>query len=206
MIHVTDNAFSLGLIEAAVVTWPCPSWQRWHCYNDCNAAKYATKDPYSITPPCRILLDQMAALDCPPHCFPDLDLHGAGMHWMREGGFLGLHQDGEKHPLTGWYRKWNAILFLSETTGGELKVEGHSPIKPAPGRLVQFDSNIPHQVLPVISGERMSLSIFWWSLTGEGESCQARFESPEALLRDSAGDYVAPDIAPEVGLQPPYPW
>jgi hypothetical protein len=171
---VTDG-FYLPLCRAAAATWPAPDWPHWHLYQTADSHKRATKDPDRLTPACRRLLQEMAVLTCPDGTFPDLDLHGAGMHWLQEGGYLARHRDGEVHPLTGWYRRWNAILFVSECEGGELVVDGQEPLQPRVGRLVTFDSQIPHEVRPVTGGKRKSLSLFWWSLAGDGASTQATF-------------------------------
>lgn len=173
-MKITDDNY-LPLCLAAAETWPAPTWPHWHRYNYEHSNKYATKDPDRISRACRLLVDHMSCLWCPAGTFPDLNLHGAGMHWIREGGFLGKHRDSDVHPITGWYRKWNAILFLSDCEGGELLVDGCEPIKPKLGRMVQFDSHVPHEVLPVTSGDRKSVSLFWWSLDGEGDSLQATF-------------------------------
>lgn len=173
-MNVTDGQL-LPICRAAAATWPAADWPHWHLYQTADSRKYATKDPARITLACQALLHEMARIECPPGTFPDFDLHGAGMHMLREGGYLKRHRDGEVHPLTGWYRRWNAILFLGDCEGGELVVEGHEPVEPRMGRLVTFDSQIPHEVLPVTAGERKSLSLFWWSVQGTGTSTQAQF-------------------------------
>ena len=162
------EAWNLPLVEACRATWPNAHWPHWHKYADQNSIKYATKDPDRLNPAAKMLIQRMADLPVEAGWFPDLDLHGAGMHWIPEGGHLERHLDGQVHPLNGWYRKANAILFLDHCEGGELCVEGLEPIHPQPGKLVMFAADQWHEVRKVVSGNRRSLSLFWWSLKGEG--------------------------------------
>lgn len=174
-MKVIDD-FYPALCRSAAATWPEQVWPHWYMYNDDHAVKFATKDPGRLTHPCRLLCDLLAAeCECPPDAFVDFDLHGAGMQWLPSGGYLRRHQDSARHPLLGWYRAWNAVLFLSECAGGELVIDGCDTVAPAVGRLVMFAPTIPHQVLPVTSGDRKTLCLFWWSHQGTGDSTRATF-------------------------------
>lgn len=166
---VLDNVVSAGLVNAALATWPEPTWPHWYRY-DQHGTKYASKDVLRLPDACRKLIDRI--LDLHPASllnlpdtglFPDLDLHGAGMHWIPTGGWLDRHVDGAVHPLTGWRRRANTILYLEECTGGQLCVSGKE-IDPFPGRIVIFETHDQayHEVKPVTAGNRRSLSLFWW--------------------------------------------
>lgn len=175
-ITVRDNTMPQGLIDAALATWPDERWPHWHLYSGEYGVKRASKDPERLPAPCRILVERMAAIDI-PGCFPDLDLHGAGMHWIPSGGRLSRHIDSNIHPLTGWRRRANTILFLEGCGGGELKIMGQL-ITPKSGRTVHFDcgEDCWHEVLPVESGNRRTLSLFWWDHgTVEQERLAAQF-------------------------------
>lgn len=158
----------IGLINAARATWPAANWPYWHRYTGPHGEKLATKDPCRITPPVDSILRQMAELQIDdPCCFPDFDLHGAGMHWIREGGSLPLHIDAARHPLAGWTRRFNAILYLDTCVGGDLVFRDNdgnelSRIHPVKNTLALFPVNFPHEVLKVEQGERRSISLFWW--------------------------------------------
>lgn len=178
--HVIARDWNMSLIEAARNTWPRSDWPHWHKYDDGNSVKYATKDYQRVTSAVSECIRQMAAMPVCPGLFPDLDLHGAGMHWIPEGGYLRRHLDGQMHPLTGWYRKTNAIVFLDSCEGGELVIDGQESIKPEPGKLVMFDSHIWHEVQQVTKGERRSISLFWWSIDGSGERDRVLFENQKA--------------------------
>ena len=164
-IKIIDS-YHRGLINAALATFPLEHWCGWHRYTGKQGEKFATKDSLRITPASKLLIDLMAAIEVGEGCFPDLDLHGAGMHWIKEGGSLPLHRDAQTHPLTGWTRRFNAILFLESCDGGELRFEDTGEeIQPEAGRLIIFPVNSPHQVLPVKKGNRRTLSLFWWDLS-----------------------------------------
>lgn len=153
-----------SLVEAARATWPRADWPHWHKYSDANSVKYATKDPARVTAAVAELIRAMSILNVPEGCFPDLDLHGAGMHWIPEGGHLGSHIDAQRHPLTGWKRRCNAILYLDRCEGGELVIDGYGDVTPEPGLLLMFDTAIRHEVRRVTAGNRRSISLFWWSV------------------------------------------
>lgn len=174
MILLETN-WNMPLVEASKATWPDTRWPHWHKYSDKNACKYATKDPLRLTAPVRELINLMARLSVPAGWFPDLDLHGAGMHWIERGGYLGRHLDSQVHPFTGWHRAGNAILFLDRCEGGELRIDGYDPICPEPGKLIAFCADQWHEVTAVTSGTRRSISLFWWINDGEGTRETALF-------------------------------
>lgn len=166
--------WQMPLVRAAAACWPDARWPHWHKYSDRNAVKFASKDAGRIIAPCKLLIQRLAELDVPEGLFPDLELHGAGMHWLPQGGRLEWHHDGERHPLLGWKRELNAVLFLSECDGGELETE-HDLVTPVLGEVVIFDASVKHRVRPVTNGDRKTLSLFWWSLSSPGTSEQAVF-------------------------------
>jgi len=173
-MKVIKNYF-LPLVRAANQEWPEPDWPYWHLYSNEDSVKRASKDPCRLTPSCKLLLAKMAEHPVDDGLFPDMALHGAGMHEIPEGGHLSLHKDSERHPAKPWFRKLNMVLFLSECEGGELEIEGQSLIIPEPGKAVVFSPGLSHQVLPVTAGSRRSLSLFWWGLDGDGDTTSARF-------------------------------
>lgn len=173
-VQVLDDWGPPSLVRAIDVTWPDRSWPHWHKYNDHTSVKYATKDAGRLTPAASLIVGQMASRLDYPDCFPDLELHGAGMHCIPPRGFLERHLDGEVHPLTGWKREANAILFVAEWDegwGGALCFHNKAGdvvrrVTPKFNRLVRFDttSEAWHSVEPVTGPkDRRSVSLFWWS-------------------------------------------
>lgn len=173
IITTIENFASPGLVRAAVASWPDARWPHWHRYVGSHGDKYASKDAARLPTPCRLLTEQMAGLSVPgDECFPDMDLHAAGMHWIPEGGCLPLHFDAQSHPLTGWARRFNAILYLSDCIGGDLVARDCDGVEtgrvsPVANRLVVLDASCRHEVEAVRLGHRLSLAVYWWSV---GES------------------------------------
>ena len=187
MTHCIIEDFApAGLLRAVAATWPRDDWPHWHRYDDENAVKLGSKDAHRLPDAARQVLSLMAMIDVgrldppssilhPPSSFPDLDLHGAGLHAILPGGHLGLHLDGAVHPLTGWRRELNAVLFVDDwesAWGGELEFwqsETSGPmavIQPARNSLVLFSTREEawHRVAPVTGPRpRRTLSMFWWS-------------------------------------------
>lgn len=168
-----------SLCYAAAATWPAQDWAHWHKYNDAHARKLASHDSSRLPEACKQLIDYMAAsIPVPDRFFPDFDLHGSGMHWMLVNGFLNKHYDSSIHPIKRWYRKLNAILFLSGCSGGELIVdhsESEGVIYPEFGSIILFPTNLRHEVRPVTDGDRKTLSLFWWCEHGNGVRETAEF-------------------------------
>lgn len=167
--------------------------------NEGRGHKFVTKDRSRIPPTCQLILQQYLA-PCTPSIleedstlassyFPDLTLHGAGLSLILPGGSLPLHLDADHHPNTGWSRVASAMLYLSECQGGEFclherKLEPtmdrgmqesfpiNTQIAPTPGTLIIFRCSDYswHSVNPVLSGQRLALSLFFWSLPQVGSS------------------------------------
>lgn len=181
---VIDDFAPRGLVNAALAEWPDASWRHWHVYSGEHSVKRATKDAARLPRAAMMLIEQVASMDVPEGCFPDLELHGAGLHEIPDGGHLGKHLDGAIHPVTGWKREQNAVLFLNDDFfGGELMFfrpdgsETHR-VTPAKNRLVMFSTSDEawHTVAPVSGGDRKTLSLFWWSLeTTTATRTQAEF-------------------------------
>ncbi len=182
-VKVIDDWGPPELVRAVDATWPRLDWPHWHKYADAHAVKYGTKDADRLPKPANILIERMAEIDVGLDSFPDMDLHGAGMHCMPIGGFLGRHVDGAVHPLTGWRREANALLFVSpwqDDWGGDLCFYDHGEVvqrvSPRFNRLVLFTGDIEHGVEAVAGpNQRRTLSLFWWSLT-QSDSTRDRAE------------------------------
>lgn len=191
MHTVIDNAVSAGLLRAVAATWPRDDWPYWHKYDNADSQKLASKDAHRLPDAAKLVIAEMAKLDVSEFCgdcFPDLDLHGAGLHSIPPEGHLGLHLDGAIHPLTDWRRECNAVLFVDDWWdgwGGGLQfwdATGHSLVEtvlPARNRLVLFATgdHAWHRVSHVAGPKpRRTISLFWWSLaTTEATRDRAEF-------------------------------
>lgn len=97
-----------------------------------------------------------------------MSFYGAGVSIMRPGDFLKPHVDHAIHPKTKHTRMFNALLYLTECEGGELRLIGPDTevrIKPKKNRLAFFQSygDAVHAVEPVTGGERIALSVYFYS-------------------------------------------
>jgi hypothetical protein len=163
---VIDDFAPLSVIRAAAKTWPEERWSWWHKYDDETALKFATMGRAPFPPPVQLLLDKMAMLDVTglhPDAFPDLSFHAGGMHTLPPGGFLGLHTDAEIHPLTGWTRLLNAVLFIEGDGDLYLGQDGRCAIHPVPGRLVVFSTRQAWHGVSEAMTTRKSLALYWWA-------------------------------------------
>lgn len=57
---------------------------------------------------------------------PDNDLNGGGLHEIKSGGFLKVHTDFNKHPISNLDRRINILIYLNknwkESYGGDLQL------------------------------------------------------------------------------------
>lgn len=212
MYSVVQDAFPRTLIESARAEWPAPDWDHWHVYNDANQRKRATKDESRIPPACRLLINEMAKMQhplLPAGAFPDLNLHGAGLHEMSDGGFLKRHLDSDSHPIKkNWRRVASGVLCLDDDfEGGAFHLNtpesttrqgGVVEIKAKANQLVLFLSSPTswHWVEQVSRGQRRTLALFWWRIaSGPTERERAHFESaerPDDLLCPMIGGTFTP--------------
>ena len=172
-IVVIDNWGPPELLRAVDATWPTLNWEYWHKYADSHAVKYGTKDPDRLPAAAKQIVSLLAEIDLRKHgfsvdVFPDMNLHGAGLHCIPPTGFLGRHLDGACHPLKPWKREINAVLFVSpwdSAWGGNLYFDDCT-LEPKFNRLILFSTteNSYHGVDPVTGPkERRTVSLFWWS-------------------------------------------
>lgn len=173
MTHIIrDNFAAPELMRSLAATWLPRDCPHWHVYDN---GKLATKDSGRIPTAGRLLLQSMASLPIGEmlgvaDTFPDIEyLHGAGLHQIDAGGFLGLHLDSERHPLLPWRREASAILYVDDCDGGELELCDSSGvttdrIEVVENRLVIFATPVQwHRVVDCRSVRR-SLCLFWWSI------------------------------------------
>lgn len=167
---VIDSAVPAELLRAALAEFPGEDWIHWHKYADENSLKYGTKDRLRIPPACWEVLRYLFAMPLGEMIgvhgsFPDVELHGAGLHLIPAGGRLGMHLDSDHHPLMGWKRMVSGVLFLERNIGGELVMGNSRHIAPQFNRLVLFrcGNESWHGVPIPPKVDRKTLSVFWWS-------------------------------------------
>lgn len=182
-MEVYDNAIDHAVAFAAIATWPAKDDRRWHRYQTPHQNKYATRDANGMTPAATECVRQIIeAVEVPLWCFPDYDLHGAGMHVIPPGGWLSKHLDSDHHPITGWARRYSAVLCVNPhwdmKWGGAFEL-GDKTVYPSFNRLVIFETTDDawHEVTKVTGpSPRCTISVFFWSADdGKRNRPQAEF-------------------------------
>ena len=84
--------------------------------------------------------------------YPDIGLHGGGLHIHGTGGKLNVHLDYSIHPKLKLQRKLNLIIYLTEDWnaewGGNLEFWSHNQAKNRPeNRMVTIDNTFNRAVL-----------------------------------------------------------
>lgn len=119
---------------------------------------------------------------------PDPLLRGGGLHQTRPGGLLQIHADFNKHPIYGFDRRLNALIYLNpdwqDDWGGELELWPRDMsacaqrIKPIANRCVIF-STTSHSwhghPTPVACPEgmtRKSIALYYYTIGRPAEEDQ----------------------------------
>ena len=98
------------------------------------------------------------------------DVYGGGMHLSGPGAHLDVHRDFNRHPVTGWRRRANLLLYLNEgwqeDWGGVLELDHSAKVLPEMGTMVVFecseDSWHGHPV-PITEGHwRKSIATYFY--------------------------------------------
>ena len=183
---VIENAINPHLLRAAWATWPDKKWRGWHRYSGRDAEKYGTKSHHDITTAANACLMQMitaASEYVIDEAFPDLELHGAGMHMIPPSGYLAKHLDSSVMVSTGWRREYSCVLGVNPEWdagwGGEFVMNGEI-VQPKFNQLILFETTDDsfHEVQKVRGPvTRCTLAVFFWShgTVGLNPRTQAKF-------------------------------
>lgn len=173
-VEVCDDFIAAKQIEAATAAWPASDWPGWLVYDTALEKKRTCRDWATMPDPLRAILCEVAMfVPRPSGMVPDMTLWGAGMCEMREGDFLSLHLDHDRHPHLSLTRHLNAIVFLGDCEGGELELWDAGRTAPTvrvsavAGRLVTFTTTETsyHAVAPVRGKavrRGLSLNFYGW--------------------------------------------
>jgi len=171
VFRVEQDVISKGLIEAAKATWPNQNNGQWHAYDN---GKLVSKTSGIFSSAVKLIIPEMIkwvdSLGITGESFPDIEyFHGAGLHQMGPGNYLGLHTDCEFHPLLPWKREWSIILYLDDCEGGELDIVNEDGTVAAriPSKcntLAMFST--PNQLHRVNETKnlRRTICLFYWSI------------------------------------------
>ena len=129
---VIDNFLNKELAQIVEGEFPHFNMSLWHVYNNDVEKKKTTNVwnnfqantyrlfSYLNSPNFVSYLSELMNIEL----FPDMGLHGGGLHIHGNGGLLNPHLDYVIHPKLGLKRKLNLIVYLSQSLvegmGGEL--------------------------------------------------------------------------------------
>ncbi|MFC4114188.1 2OG-Fe(II) oxygenase [Nonomuraea zeae] len=142
------------------------------------------------------VLDGMRAeLGLPPHCRLTPELHS--MLLYETGQFFVAHQDSEKDDAMV---ATLVVTLPSAHTGGELVVEHQGQTKTYRGlktavSLVAFYADCPHQVLPVTTGNRVTLT-YNLLLAGDTQAAMAGNPPVSELAAGLLAHFATPVVLP----------
>lgn len=132
---------------------------------------------------------------------PDPHMQGGGLHQIKQGGFLGLHADFNKHPIFDLDRRLNVLLFLNkdwpEEYGGHLQLWSRDmsrcerEVLPVAGRCaivsVLSDSwhGHPHPLTCPPDTTRKSVAMYYYS---NGRPVEEQYPPHPTVFRKVPGE------------------
>jgi hypothetical protein len=153
--HILDNF--LDIEKAKIISKEFPDYHSpvWFEYNNplevkrtCNNWYYFGIETYRLfsylnSP---IYIEYLKKITGIKNLYPDIGLHGGGLHMMGTGGKLNIHLDYSLHPKLKLQRKLNLILYLTEDWdskwGGNLELWSHNSQTKKPNKKIVTVDNI----------------------------------------------------------------
>jgi len=209
---VIDGFFEESLAHQLSKDFPAFDDQVWHTYDNAIEVKKALNNWHHFTPALYRFFSEINSRDAVnlfktlTQCrlYPDIGLHGAGLHIHGRGGKLNTHQDYSIHPKLGLERRLNLIVYLNpdwqESWGGALGLwrdDGGKPgelvksIAPLFNRAVLFDTTnawhgLPEPIACPPGQYRKSLAVYYLCDPREGavQRQRALFAPSESQVGD----------------------
>ena len=203
---ILDGLVPDDVLSAVLDEFPTPDEDGWWRFDDRRERKLAVHDRTRMGPHTRrlfdelnsaVMVDYLGALTGIPGLVPDPHLYGGGLHLILPGGFLEVHADFNRHPLTGLQRRLNLLIYLnhdwSDSYGGALELWDAAlagpptVVMPTFGRSVLFattDTSFhghPRPLACPTGMARRSVALYYYSLPEE----QAAWHN--TLFRDEVG-------------------
>jgi hypothetical protein len=153
--HIIDNFLDLSTARKIQQEFPDYHSSIWFEYNNplevkrsCNNWYYFGQETYKLfsflnSPEFIAQLKKITGIKT---LYPDIGLHGGGMHMTGKGGKLNIHLDYSIHPKLKLQRKLNLILYLTENWeydwGGNLQFWSHNAKTKKPDKKIVTIDNI----------------------------------------------------------------
>jgi hypothetical protein len=217
--HIINNFFDLKTARKISQEFPDYHSNAWFCYNNPLENKKSSNNWYYFGPETykilsylnsREFIEQLKKITGIPKLYPDIGLHGGGLHIHGKGGKLNVHLDYSIHPKLKLQRKLNLIIYLTENWeynwGGGLELWSHNVQTNRPdkkivtvdnvfNRAVLFDTTqnswhgFPEPLQCPDNTYRKSLAVYY--LTDPPEGTDPR---PRALYAPSKEQETNPEI------------
>lgn len=153
--QVIDNFLDLKKAKEISQEFPDYNSDVWYCYNNPLENKKTCNSWYQFGPETyrtlsflnsREFILQLEKITGIKKLYPDIGLHGGGLHIHGTGGKLNVHLDYSLHPKLKLQRKLNLIIYLTEDWdtgwGGSLEFWSHNSEKNKPKEKVITIDNI----------------------------------------------------------------
>lgn len=180
---VIDDLWDPSDLQVAAAEFPAPHDPRWQTYTDPEEQGKRAAGADAWGPAVRAFFETTSSPTFTSYLTAltgIADLHadtlGGGMHETGEGGKLGMHVDFNLHPVTGWPRRLNLLVFLNEEWdcdwGGclYLGADRQITVEPVFNRTVIFECSDaswhghPHPITGAYL--RRSLAAYYYTETG----------------------------------------
>lgn len=158
--YIIDNFLDLEKAKAISQEFPKYNSNIWYCYNNPLENKKTCNNWYQFGPE---TYQSLSYLNSPKFIqklqkltgisklYPDIGLHGGGLHIHGTGGKLNVHLDYSIHPKLKLQRKLNLIIYLTEDWdcewGGGLEFWSHKEKNKPDKRIVTVDNIFNRAVL-----------------------------------------------------------
>jgi len=132
--HVSiDNLFDQSLLENTLDDIEVLNKKKWWKYDNIFEKKYAYNNFQNMGKSLQeyfnfvnssLFTKFLEQVTCIDDLIADPSLYGGGIHKIKRGGKLDVHEDFNYHRITGWKRKINVITFLNKNW--KVDYEGHT--------------------------------------------------------------------------------
>ena len=185
---VMDDFLSPEVLDEVIAEFPSPDAVQWWKFDSPNERKLASFDDSVMGPVTRHLLaelnssafvDFLEELTGIKGLVPDPHFHGGGLHQSLSGGYLGVHADFNRHPITGLERRLNLLLYLNrdweDSYGGALELwdaemrQCEARVEPVFNRCLIFSTSSisfhghPHPMTLPDGRTRKSLALYYYT-------------------------------------------
>jgi Rps23 Pro-64 3,4-dihydroxylase Tpa1-like proline 4-hydroxylase len=214
---VIDNALDPLALKRLVSRYPSVDEKKWWVYENALEKKYAFNDLSQLTEEFSAFfsevnspnfIKQLSRLSGLDNLIPDNSLRGGGLHQIKRGGKLDVHEDFNVHHELKAFRKLNMIVYLNENWedfwGGDLQLwnsdmtKCEKSVMPIFNRIVVFRTDMksnhghPDPLSCPEDMTRKSLAVYYYTPMSDEEWISHSSTSTQFKRRPE--DVVDPEI------------